>query len=376
MRHCITVILKTYNLVNKLREIIMKSELRQRVRSGLAGMCAIVLVCPVMNTQATDLDSMESKSSELKNELDNINGEILEIGGQIAEIEVNIEQVNAEIEKNQEQLAIARRSEEQQYDEMKLRIQYIYENEGESWLGMIFTAQSLADFVNRVDFVQTMNEYDRSMVEELKTLRENIEVEEERLDEQQQLYADMEEELSAKKRELNAKAQETSTDLNALSDRIKKLKEEKAAEEARAAAKAAQEAQARAAQAAKEAEEAKAKESAQNQASAGNDGTSSAKPTGGYVYPTNTGKLNPTVGVVYFNGHKETYYSQRVLPGHGLNIPGRHVAADGTIRDANGNLCLASSDYPKGTVVETSLGTGVVYDSGCASGTIDIYTDW
>ncbi len=94
------------------------------------------------------------------------------------------------------------------------------------------------------------------------------------------------------------------------------------------------------------------------------------------MYPSGSGKLNPTVGVVYFNGHKETYYSQRVLPGYGLNIPGRHVASDGTIRDANGNLCLASSDHPKGTVVQTSLGTGVVYDSGCASGTIDIYTDW
>ena len=58
------------------------------------------------------------------------------------------------------------------------------------------------------------------------------------------------------------------------------------------------------------------------------------------------------------------------------NIPGRHVADDGTIRDINNYLCLASSDHPKGTKVETSLGTGIVYDSGCASGVIDIYTDW
>ncbi len=348
----------------------MKSELRQWVRVGAAGVCAMALVCPAVNVKAADLDSMESKSSELKNELDSINGEILEIGGQIAEIEVNIDEVSAKIDKNQEQLAIAKKSEEQQYEEMKLRIQYIYENEGESWLGMIFTAQSLADFINRVDFVQTMNEYDRNMVEELKTLRENIEVEETRLDEQQQLYAQMEKELNAKKEELNAKAKATSTDLNALSDKIQKLKEEKAAEEARAL-KAAQEAAA-----AKAAQEAKAKKDAENAASTNISNTSASKPAGGYVYPSNTGKLNPTVGVVYFNGHKETYYSQKVLPGHGLKIPGRHVASDGTIRDANGNLCLASSDYPKGTVVETSLGTGVVYDSGCASGTIDIYTDW
>ena len=88
--------------------------------------------------------------------------------------------------------------------------------------------------------------------------------------------------------------------------------------------------------------------------------------------------LNPYIGVVYYNGHKETYYSQRVLPGGGLSIPGRHVAEDGTIRDENGYICVAAdpSFLPYGSIVETSLGTGKVYDSGCAYGTVDIYTDW
>ena len=89
-----------------------------------------------------------------------------------------------------------------------------------------------------------------------------------------------------------------------------------------------------------------------------------------------SGGLTKQKGVVYYNGHRETYYSQRVLPGGGLNIPGRHVAADGTIRDKDGYICVASNDYSKGTIVETSLGTGKVYDCGCPSGTIDIYTDW
>lgn len=86
--------------------------------------------------------------------------------------------------------------------------------------------------------------------------------------------------------------------------------------------------------------------------------------------------LTPKKGVVYYNGHRETYYSQRVLPGGGLNIPGRHVAKDGTIRDQDGNICVANIDYPKGTIIQTSLGRGKIYDTGCASGTVDIYTDW
>lgn len=97
---------------------------------------------------------------------------------------------------------------------------------------------------------------------------------------------------------------------------------------------------------------------------------------GGYYYPSGSGILTRSGGVNYFNGRKETWYSQRVLAGGGLKIPGRHVAEDGTIRDADGYICVAASDLPKGTIVETSLGTGKVYDTGCAAGTTDIYTDW
>ena len=59
-----------------------------------------------------------------------------------------------------------------------------------------------------------------------------------------------------------------------------------------------------------------------------------------------------------------------------MKIPGRHVDSRGLVCDGDGYICVASSDYKKGTIVETSLGTGKVYDSGCASGTIDIYTNW
>ena len=79
-------------------------------------------------------------------------------------------------------------------------------------------------------------------------------------------------------------------------------------------------------------------------------------------YQSGEGVLNPYIGVVYYNGHKETYYSQRVLPGDGLNIPGRHVAGDGTIRDGEGYICVAAdwSYLPYGSLVETSLGAGKV----------------
>lgn len=95
-------------------------------------------------------------------------------------------------------------------------------------------------------------------------------------------------------------------------------------------------------------------------------------------YTYSASRLTQSKGAIYYNGHKETYYSQRVLPGVGLRIPGRHVAEDGTIRDADGYISVAANTgyLSKGTVLITSLGPAKVYDSGCAYGVIDIYVNW
>lgn len=77
-------------------------------------------------------------------------------------------------------------------------------------------------------------------------------------------------------------------------------------------------------------------------------------------------------GAMSWNGHRWTYYSETVLPGTALNIPGRHVAG-GAVCDADGYVVLASCDYAKGTVIDTPIGKGKVYDYCPTSGTIDLY---
>ena len=88
--------------------------------------------------------------------------------------------------------------------------------------------------------------------------------------------------------------------------------------------------------------------------------------------------LTRSNGVVYFMGHRETWYSTNEASGKATawEIPGKHVADDGTIRDADGYICVASSDHKHGAIVMTSVGPGKVYDTGCSHGTIDVYTTW
>ncbi|WP_461203099.1 LysM peptidoglycan-binding domain-containing protein [Enterococcus sp. N342-3-1-2] len=108
----------------------------------------------------------------------------------------------------------------------------------------------------------------------------------------------------------------------------------------------------------------------ENTAAATSSQTQSSTPGAG------SGVLNPVDGINYYNGVRESYYSQKVLPGGGLSIPGRHVASDGTIRDADGYIVVASDNQAKGSTGQSSLGAYKVYDTGVGHSGIDVYTNW
>ena len=88
--------------------------------------------------------------------------------------------------------------------------------------------------------------------------------------------------------------------------------------------------------------------------------------------------LTRSNGSIDVFGHHETWYSTNEGCGQttAVPIPGKHVADDGTIRDEDGYVCVASSDLKMYSIVMTSVGPGKVYDTGCSSGTIDVYTNW
>ncbi|WP_164996716.1 G5 domain-containing protein [Actinomyces minihominis] len=80
------------------------------------------------------------------------------------------------------------------------------------------------------------------------------------------------------------------------------------------------------------------------------------------------------MGVINWGGYKFTYYSQSVLPGGGLSIPGRHVNAGGFVSDGDGYIVLAGS-APMGTVYSTPFGwPGKIYDRGTVGNHLDVYT--
>ena len=159
-------------------------------------------------------------------------------------------------------------------------------------------------------------------------------------------------------------------------EKAKKEAEEKAKKEAEEKAKKEAEEKAKkdaAEKARKEAEERSRKDSSQQRSSDQSDTSeldSYPERSTEKLYDLQTFMFN---GVINWQGLKFTYYSQSVLPGGGLEIPGRHVNKDGYVSDGDGYIVLAGS-APKGTVYDTPFGyQGKIYDRGTVGNHLDVY---
>ena len=89
-------------------------------------------------------------------------------------------------------------------------------------------------------------------------------------------------------------------------------------------------------------------------------------------------KLTRSGGVNYYNGNKETYYnldmSGVIKNARSMGIQGEYwVRSDGV--KMYGEYVIVAAQLSKGTIISTSLGTGIVLDY-CPAGTIDIAVCW
>lgn len=101
----------------------------------------------------------------------------------------------------------------------------------------------------------------------------------------------------------------------------------------------------------------------------------------GYSYGGDA--LTPSAGVVYYNGHMETYYN---LPMGGvldimysLGYSGEYWVRDDGVKMFGPYVMVACdfSEYPRGSIIETSLGTAMVCDTGSGGwGWTDIAVTW
>lgn len=104
------------------------------------------------------------------------------------------------------------------------------------------------------------------------------------------------------------------------------------------------------------------------------------------VYPSNTDGLTQSAGVNYYGDQKETYYnlnmSRVVSRAQDSGIQGDYWVRDDGVKMYGDYVIIAANQdiHPYGSTVDTSLGEGIVLDTGGFAASnptqVDIATDW
>ncbi len=229
----------------------MKTGKKRWIQSGIALLCSFAIVLSVFPVSAdNDISSLENQASALEDQLAGINEDILALSDEISGTEMQLAVLSGDMDRTADELKVAEENEAKQYTDMKDRIKYMYEHGNATLLEMLFSAENMADFLNKADFIENLSSYDRDALNELKDIHQEIIDHQETLKAQQASLNDLQSRLKDQQDSLQAKASATSTDLADVQNRLEKAREEEARriaeEEAarRAAAEAAAEANA------------------------------------------------------------------------------------------------------------------------------------
>ena len=116
------------------------------------------------------LDEANRRKSALGEKLDALNRDLEEVQQALSDIEKRIDKKNAQIEATGQELSEMEKKREQRYESMKVRIRFMYEHSDSSMLESFLGAQSMSEFLNRVEYFAQVVSYDREQLEEYQAL--------------------------------------------------------------------------------------------------------------------------------------------------------------------------------------------------------------
>lgn len=154
--------------------------------------------------QQSDMASLESKKQELESYLEELNAQYTDLTNSVSELGIQAAEKEEQLKTLNTQLEEAKATADKQYQDMKKRIVYMYENGSASMLELLLSSEDLAQFLNRAENIAQISQYDRDMLAKYKALQADIKTQEEQAEEEAQNINELLAEKSAKQQEVQA----------------------------------------------------------------------------------------------------------------------------------------------------------------------------
>lgn len=113
------------------------------------------------------IDALESKKNQLTSEINELDAKLVKTIAYVNELKDSISEKEAEIEDTKTKLAAAEADRDQQYSDMKRRIQYLYENGGNgAWATVLLEDGNISSMLSSVKQTQELYDYDQNALED------------------------------------------------------------------------------------------------------------------------------------------------------------------------------------------------------------------
>ena len=160
-----------------------------------------LIVTPVMAAPSTE--SIEQEKAAAQSEAASLKSQLTEVVTQINQIEEDLTEKGEQIIQTTADLAEAEETEKQQYEDMKLRIKYMYEQGKGSAVEALVTSEDFSDLVNKAEYVQNVHDYDREKLAEYVATKEQVAELKTSLEEEQKDLEEKEAQFTEKQESLN-----------------------------------------------------------------------------------------------------------------------------------------------------------------------------
>lgn len=210
------------------------------LRKKVVSLLLIFILCLGMasGAEASEISETEKKAKELENQKKEAEGEKESLEKQLNDILTEMDETKAKIEakeievrEKEEELVQAKIDENDQYESMKKRIKYMYENGNSQFIEILCESKSIGEFLNNAEYITTISQYDRNMLTEFQQIVQAVAEQEEMLKLEYAELETMQDNLIKKQEELNElvagkeeELKKISADLGATKEKLEQLK--------------------------------------------------------------------------------------------------------------------------------------------------------
>ena len=297
------------------------------------------------------LKELEGKKSDTAAYVKELDRNLSALAGELTKLEGDISQKEEQIEEAKVELETAKITENRQYEDMKLRIQYMYENGQTGLLESMMQSESIAELLNRAEYASQITSYDRKMLEEYRKTRQEVALKEEALKTEHQELLILQDSTKAKQSSVKTLMASKEAELASYETKIASAQGE--IDQYNADIKAQEEHMARveAEIRRKEEEARKAEEAKKNQSSAGGDST---------VKKGNTNFIWPCPA----SGRISSAFGDRSSPTEGASTNHKGIdipapSGSSIVAAADGKVVISTYSYSAGNYIMIDHGGGL-----------------